>query len=422
MDKRIYPLLITALAFWSCLSYAQPTLFDIQHISTTDGLDNLICTHIQKDQQGHLWIYTPYGFSKYDGYTFNHIRKEAFGLIKNQKPDRINEDDNGNFWIFREEVDIKNATTTTIVTIFDPKHQKNIPIEDYFQTPIPFDFSDIDLDSLTITDAKNRLWIVTKNGQLYLYEQGKFKKIFEWKNKDKTYRITIDNNDNIWIISRFKLLQINRKGKILAEFDNANPIYRLWTDKNNTIWKANYQEQSKNKGILSIWSKTQDSKIFTPFVFFNEDNSVYGELRNDPAKLGKLFIHRDSKGYWYLKDDNQFHIFDNQGIKVLTLKANLGQRPAAIDYIDYYYEEENQIWFSTNSGLIKINSAKNLFRLLQKKEGLSDARGITEDAKGNIYFIDKSLFKWHPKKKGVQQISSKKAFTHNLSFINDLLR
>ena len=88
---------------FTTFSYAQNVRFS--SITTAEGLSQNTITALIQDKQGFLWIGTPDGLHRYDGYSFvdyKHLPNDSTSLINNSIT-AICEDNIGNIWIGTEK-------------------------------------------------------------------------------------------------------------------------------------------------------------------------------------------------------------------------------------------------------------------------------------------------------------------------------
>jgi len=373
---------------------AQQYLFDAQLLTRDDGVTNLRTTAIHKDRDGFLWLGTGYGLNRYDGYTYKHYTKEKNGLSQNVEISRISEDEAGNLWLFYVKPAVKN-NQVDIVDVFNPKTETVIPPEEYFTVPVPFKETELNISK--IIDPKHRLWLTTTKGELFLYTEGHFKKIFEQKNAIFNC-LTIDRQDNIWLSWNEVVVCINQAGKILDKFTVSHPIFGIWMGADETLWLKDRYQAGENWNRGSVWYKKKGTEKIEPFNFFDDRGIINSRVSNHQG------LYRDQKGYWYyLVYQGTFNLFDNEGKWILRFDSLLEINK--IINITNQLEEEQSIWWGCSMGLLKTSNKKNPFQLIHSTEGrFSNCRSITEDKAGNIYFLNHGIFKWTPQKSNITKL------------------
>lgn len=390
---------------------AQQHLFDIQHITNENGLASLMTTAVHKDNQGILWIGTSYGLNRYDGYQFQLFTKEENGLQFNNSIREIKEDEQGKLWLYYQAYinPIPQRKGLYGIDIFDPVTKEAMSFDAYFGDKAPFKAKDVSF--ARITDGQKRQWFSTKQGSLFLYEKGVFKKIFEQKNTF-IQCVTVDERagkQEIWLGTNNKLLLINFQGEILEETRLEHPIYGIWLGTKENIYLTTTQrtlEEVRGQGVyhnrLLFWSKSKHQALM-PFLLKRDGKAL--KIIEDNF----YFVHQDQKNNWYIDLKGELHIFNPQG-EWLYNYENF-DKSLQINFI-HYFEENNHLWLTSPIGLFKLSVKTNPFNVIYNRATYTDCRGITEDEEGNIYFLDNGIYKWNPKSQ--QKIQLTNTGTHAL--------
>lgn len=399
--KHCHPTALLFLLFYglSPFLFSQQHIFDTRRLTTEDGLSNINVRAIHQDRKGFVWIGTSYGLNRYDGYTFKHYAEETSGLLNNLEIQRIAEDDEGKLWLYYwKHTDVPFF----LLHIFDPITEQVIPNDKYFTHPIPFKMEELRI--FKINDPKKRLWVITKKGELFLYKNKKFHKIFEQK-EGTFHTLTIDSQERIWLTSSRRVFCLNLMGELLDSFTLPEPIGGLWIGTDETLWLACHINKNTN-----VYFKKKNSKKIEPFVFSKKEKAIKISSFSPPV------IYRDKEGYWYGVVDNELAIFNSQG------RWQKGMLPFNNSVSNCGYEDENVVWF-TGAGSVQIHKRKNPFRLIHKRPYiLSDCRGITEDERGNIYFFNYHNFRWSPPKNQLVKLpSSASLYQHPLIYRDSTL-
>lgn len=420
--RDYHPFLIfLILTFCWQLSFAQQYLFDVERLTNEDGLAHVLTDGIFKDSKGYIWIGTKYGLNRYDGYNFKLYTKGEHNLQKHLGLFRVDEDESGNLWLFytvglRDILKMSDEVDIAAADVFMPDKEIAVPLDSFFNNNLPFQISDIGI--MHLTDPKKRIWIGTKSGQLYLYHQKKFEKIFEEEGV-YFYHVAIDHNDQIWIAWEENLICINLDGEVLERISLDGLAAKIWMGKDNTLWAATIGILP-NIRPLKLWKKPEKSpQLERIYVSEPLDSLVHGD-----GSMINRFVHRTKAGHWFLNDatyaqvNKDFLVFDEKGDKLIELHPFFEKDFKA--KITNYFEEEENLWLSTVTGILKIKATKNPFQLIHQIDPVSDCRGIAEDEHGNIYFLNRYIHKWNPKTQTLSQLSSEKG-TFSLVYYNNLL-
>ncbi len=249
------------------LATTQEYLFNLQHIGTNDGLAGLMCNTIYKDRKGLIWIGTNEGLNRYNGYSFAHYTKESNGLFSNAYLKKISEDEQGYLWLFHHR---KNKwlpdSTLTVIEIFDPKVEKTIALKDFYQGDLPFELEFINIAQ--IDDPQNRLWITTTKGELFLYEDGCFKRIFQQENTLIQY-LTAAQNGDLWIGYDQAAICLSLDGQIKQRVELPNPVFGIYSGKNDQAWFA-CRTLIEQDGMEIEWGKFRFGlKSWEKQIFFH---------------------------------------------------------------------------------------------------------------------------------------------------------
>jgi len=374
-------------------------------------------TAVVKDNDGFLWVGTEYGLNRFDGYQFKLYNKEKNGLYSDKFIQDIKVDAAGNLWLYYEDrvqQNLHNGNGFNAIDIFNPKTGKAIPFQLFFKNNLPFDLVDTHLTHLI--DPKKRIWTPTKKGELFLYEEGRFQKIFEQEGMFFEY-ITVDEQDNIWVGHDKTLLKINLAGEVEENIPLSGVLKGIWTGDNQQIWlniaqeiQVKYIDKFVTHYTTEIWSKTETGDLL-PFSFIK--NGVPLEIK----PINHLLTHRSQAGYWYLEIDHELHVFDDTGVFLYNYHDLLENIYTGYSH---YFEERGELWLPTPVGLLKTAITKNPFKLIHSFSVFSDCRGITENREGNIFFRNKELYKWQPKAQKIEQIEGLDG-GYNLTCADNLL-
>lgn len=373
------------------LLFSQERLFDARLLTREEGLANLMTRTVFKDRQGFLWVATDSGLSRYDGHAFRLYTKEKNALYKNDLVSRIGTDGAQRLWLFYKAAPhtvVPNSDPLLAVDIFDLKTERAVPFDKYFGGKAPFKMADIILPQ--IIDAKKRLWVATRNGELFRCDEGIFKKI--WHGKGIVFQcVAIDSADNIRVATRNKLLWLDQSGKVLAEQLLPGEICAVNLGSHDDVWVS-----VANGPKVDIWHCTKDGAS-TPFTFSRAGQAL-------PLKTETYFAHRSPKGYWYTVMDGQLSAFDAGGRWLFNFHTLVGK-----DLTTQFFngvEDERYMWFATPVGVLQTTIRENRFQLIHHQDkGYSDCRGIAEDAAGNICFINRYVFQWDKKTKTCKKVS-----------------
>ncbi len=270
--------LFTLFLYISSLSFAQ----SYKYISVEDGLSNRRVYSILKDNKGYMWFLTHQGIDRYDGKTFKH-----YNLITSI-----------------EKID---------------------------------SFGEI---ALLNVDAKGILCAITKNGQIFRYNNitDNYQLVYQLKNKGPVIYAYIDHNNNIWLCTAHNQYIYNLNSHKFLSLTNYNKqtVCDIVQINANTYYigtnKGVYAAKLQNETLIRIPQKKLDSLSI-------QINKLYYHPKNK-----KLFIGSFQKG---------IYVYDCLKHQLLLVKTGLND--ISINSIKRL--NENEILIATNgAGVYKMNA------------------------------------------------------------------
>jgi len=210
-----------------------------------------------------------------------------------------------------------------------------------------------------IQDQYGYIWIATRDG-INIYDGYNIKVL---KNipgdsislvDNITYRVLEDSRGSIWVASEGGLSKYDRKKDTFRNFfpsgtagSDGNTTYRVYEDSRKKLWA------STTEGLLEF---NRDTEEFIRYDVMKSDNSVaffvnYGGSVCENNN-GELFTISQSWGL--LKFDYEASLF-----VVIPLKNNFNERiSGSINIFASLFDEENNLWFASSRGLVKIDIDK----------------------------------------------------------------
>jgi signal transduction histidine kinase/ligand-binding sensor domain-containing protein len=380
----IHFLLLTSMSG----AYAQQRRLQFTYLTPDDGLSSSIASCIIQDHKGFIWIGTPDGLNRYDGFNFvvyrnkpadsasladnvvktlfeDHNKNLFIGtenglclydrnsdrfrnyMLENSSPLKgifcsvlkIAEDSVGNLWL---------ATNTGLI-YFDRLKSKIVQFTHDPDNPESLSNNNVEA---VLFDKNGSLWVTTRRGlNLYLPDKGTFKHFTKTDDNTKDLSGTIflniveDREGNLW-------------------FGSTEGLYCL---KNNPEAKAqnliHYQHDDQDKFSLSINQVTS--------LFVDDMGNLWIGTENGGINL----FNRENQKFWrYLKDDYDPQSLNNESIEAI------------------YQDKTGNLWFGTYTGGLNI-AMKNRDAII-KYQNLPGAplslshntvMGFYEDQQGRIW-------------------------------------
>lgn len=344
------------------LVQAQSYLNQTQCVSMEDGLSNAIVNDAYQDSKGFIWLATNNGLNRYDGYNIKVYKQKTHGLSAN-KINNILEDQAGNLWLGIGELYGTISQSYRAVNVLNPQTGQVSDLKDYLSTSLPFEINDIWNLSM---NADHSIWIMTKSGLLYNYQNQSFKQFFQLP---------------------------------AATFFPENG--GLWTSNQGTAWISLSQKSIRDAVDLLIYFDTKNGQILETY------SAPLGESFHtiSLAKNGKLYfeqksISKEGQIQQQLLSKKAFE--ESQSIKFSTEKTYLNSR---------YFPNLNQIWaYQTGKKADTIDvfdPLGNYLTSFDKSETMGYDNVAWEDQQGGIWTIEgfhnhvcvrhlnKSLFQKH---------------------------
>ncbi len=392
--------------------YTQDLKFE--HIGNSNDLRSHSVNLIIQDKKGFLWLGTPRGLVRYDGYDFKLFNK------KNQKDslcsDHISaifEDSSGILWIgTRKGLHFYNSKTEKINFFILKEKNKVLSIR----------------INIIYEDEKKRLWIGTNRGIIKLNKERSSIKNFVLNNLDR--KSIIDNviggigedkGQNIWIITMNGLSKFNEKNNDFINFPLLNNCIDNKKKKRATAYYINHNNEIwlgiSNHGLMKFDIKKLQYKVYKdPF-------SGQKSLKNNMI----FNINQDSRGNLWLSTINGLFIVDIKKNKWKIYKHSPGDTHSlSHNYIWTTFEDKNNnFWIGTLGGSLNKLGRNNVFfnHILQgtnawKNINSKTVLSIYEDKLENLWIgTDNGLNYWDNKEKKFFYFKDKV----NYNFFNNYL-
>lgn len=363
--------------------------------------DNAVYS-IFKDKDDGIWVGSYFGGVDYYTNIYNNF--ELFFPVLNEQSlqgKRVREfcsAPNGNIWIGTEDGGIN---------LFDPNNNIFLPL------PIPLRTLYSNIHS--ILQDGNYLWISTYtkglnkynliSGELVTYTQSN---ITNSITQNSTFALCKDRQGLLWIgtLSGVDLYDENRNHFTRINELAGISIMDIFEDSNGLIWISTFLN-----GLYRFNPATNDWKIFT-------HNSV------DPGSIPynkPTSVFEDSKRrLWVTTQGGGIGLFDSDTERFVTYNSSNGL-PNDVVY-QIVEDRNNNLWLSSNKGLVKFIPEKEIFINFTVDNGLKtnqfNYKSSYKDSKGQIYFGSLDGFvRFKPEDLRHTQINNNIIFT-NL-FINN---
>lgn len=314
------------------------------------------------DKKGSVWIGTYYGgLNIWDTSNSNFITFSQDGSKDQLSYDVISsveKDSSGNIYF---------GTEGGGITVFDHQDPRARYITNSNFEWLPSD----NIKSLLVT-SQQKLWIGTFNQGLAVYDI-QTKKIVpdiisnslgKLLGNIGVYTIQEENDSIFWIGTFGKgVIRYNTYNKSFETFTSnpdsgntltCNQVRNILLDSNNTIWVAT------EKGLNRIEPKRESSNYTIEHYFFDEKANSGEDI---------LTVYEDKKGrIWIGSKSNGLFLYRNKKLYSKEIIVNSQQLASPIHSI--LEDENNNLWISTNQGIVKYNPENESADLYNQNEGL----------------------------------------------------
>jgi ligand-binding sensor domain-containing protein len=350
---------IYIFAFSLLISTAQGQTYipETRLYSVKEGLSHRQVNDVIEDRQGYIWIATPSGLNRFDGYSFRIWGRED-GLHSDQIS-HVFEDAYGFIWVF------SNAH----IDFIDTRNNKIVPFAAQYGNKISNGFKD-KIGKPILTQDSTLYW-ATRRGFVTFHHTRGFRSVLIKSNlldSSATFSLSfVSAKKTVWgLISGTKgrnIIEVTPTGKLLQSIENrfGEVIFvRSGRDSEKSIQHYNSTDERNHTAVyirIGTDNKAQiipSNKVLPAFD--------YGYYLTALASLdnGKLFI----SDYGAHHKDTQKLLADYDHIK-----EGLKERPRA-----FLIDHSEKVWLGTEYGLLFINFHKivlnAIFSILmsQKKE------------------------------------------------------
>lgn len=255
------------------------------------------------------------------------------------------------------------------------------------ETNAAVSFDRISISNSTLTDntvycfapgSANRLWIGTENGLNYYSYQNKQLKAFtviaDGKKVKYVHSINELNDTTLWVSTVGEGIV-----KVILDKAGSSPSVksatRIVLDDGRMASNYFFTSFQENDSILWFGNRgygayrlNVETEQLTPYRF---DNVVNSQTAND------IFaIYKNEKGYWLGTSSGLLHF--NEDYSHYHDRADLFSNNTVHGILE---DQQNNLWISTNQGLVRFNPKTNTGQTYDRESGLE----VTEFSDGAFY-------------------------------------
>ena len=399
MKQRIYLCLGLLVAVVMCAAAAIPDM-KFRRLDSRDGLSSTQVNTIFRDSKGFVWIGTPYGLNRYDGYRFkvyySHVN-DTLSLLRNHV-DGVQEAPDGRLWI-RHTVEYSVLDPAT--GHFD-RHPERWLHEQGVKGSVERVF----------IDRHGHYWVKTyDNGWWVMDVQRHSVRHFPFGTGDQQFDPTIGVSD------------MTEYGNSLLIASNNGELVCMNTRSQRIAWKSNRLRQHselRNAGYVvridgqrNIWALVEGRA----FVYVRKVGRWYNSAADALQAMGVQGFPADMK-IWDVATDRHQQLWmatDHGGLCVVSL-ADKDMRQFKTVRNDettisdntlrrIYRDQLDRMWIATYMNGVNFYS-DNLFRFQQVETG--NINTICVDQHGDYWLgsNDRGIIRYN-RQTGVQTVYSK---------------
>lgn len=279
-----------------------------RRLDTPDGLSSSQINNIFRDSRGYVWISTPYGLNRYDGYrvkTFYSNQRDTTTMRDNYC-DRIYEAHDGKLWM-RQGMGY---------CVYDP-------VTESFERNAARELAKMGLDcgvEWLYIDSKKRIWVKDYENAIYCYHP-------EAKGDKKVVKIKIGYGQNEFS-PNYGISTVADYGDKLLVVTNNGELVCLNGDKGEVEWVDNWMYEAS--GI--------DSQEYRLYV--DKDMNIWCNV------LSFVYIHENKTKKWYTLLD------------YLAMKGVEGV-PAGLQVWNLLVDNNDYLWLGCDHDGLVVVDMKN---------------------------------------------------------------
>lgn len=337
-----------ATALLTEICYSQTLGSYVQFFNIENGLSHSAAKHLLIDSKGYLWIATPDGLNRYDGYsfvTFKHILSDSTSLCDNYVR-HLCEDKQGN------------------------------------------------------------IWVATSNGlSCYLRTNGHFINFYHDPNNDKSiasnnvFFVYQDKQGIIWVKTIETLEKYNPRTRDFTHYRHYNDVFNYAS---NDFFFSIFED---SKGRL--WVGTKDG-----LNFFDRQLEIFRRYEHNPSNPFSISDNRikaiceDRKGNLWIGTENGLNLFNPGTNKFIRFFHDPRNPNSLVHNVinDMFFDEAGILWIATMDGFCNYNPVKQRFQSYTAVQ----FRGILQPLTGISTMVkDKANNLWIGSYEGVTKIDLK---------------
>lgn len=365
----------------------QTTVHLTHNINDKYSLSDNAVYSMYEDREGGIWIGTYFGGVNYFPRPFNYFTKfyptGNDNTLSGERVSGICEDWDGNVWIGTEDAGLNKLNVNT-------QHFEHF-MPAYMTGSSEKSINYHNIHDIVIDDSL--LWVATYSHGINILDL----KRNIWEQFQKEYGNGLNNND---IFALFK----DSTGKIWVGTSTGAFLFDRTTKKFNLLNSIGIRFISDiiEDAYGLIWFSTYDNGVYS----YNPRTQEYKNYQHNPNDTTSICyykitcMHLDARErLWFASESNGICLFDptNETFKQFGVKDGFSSN---VIYMILHDDNDN-LWLSSNSGLICFNPDTKQIRLFTQSNGLPanqfNYKSGYKDKCGNLYFGSlKGLVRFQP--------------------------
>ncbi|MBQ3634236.1 MAG: hypothetical protein II951_01270 [Bacteroidales bacterium] len=368
---------VFVLVMLSCVVSRGADVYPLRHISVSDGLSDRHIVSVFRDHVGFLWIGTPVGLDRYDGYraiSFSSDTALAIGAVDEFKAHVIEYGPDTLISKIQEVFIVADKRTGQ--WDFGQKYFNSLGVTDTVR--------------LVAVDDEGNLWMATRN-RCFVYERGHHTiEVLLPKDNGRVSQICRTDGGVLVLMERRRVVRCSSpyKGRINTPVAYSSPLKngakKIFSDSDGDLWAiTSYGD--------SLWYCPQTSKKWKLF----DAKAMLGE---ENARLRLTDITQDNdRNMWVSSALHGIFILEISDGKSHNLRADdsdpLGLRSNKVECL--YADNDGSIWIGYhddglglyNKSAFKFNVVTDLHR---KKVASNGAMTIALDRDKHIWMASET--------------------------------
>ena len=379
-EKRNYFLIVLLLLVISSLpaiSQQPPVsseyIVNVQQFGIEDGLRHQNIHSVTEDSNGFIWIGTPKGVARYDGYHFKWFtKKNRTGKINNIF--EIEQDKDGWLWLVNLELGE--------IIFLHPETEEIRTVEERFGNNFPYKLG---AHTTTTTKDNPKEKLIGgeidkgKEGNLILFEESTaYRRLFIYKGNSQFDELAFpaikqhinknmldDGNGFYWFSNIHAIFRVDKQSKEVKIFPSF--YKQLFSNWKGEQYCYSFHRKGEKRNV-SNGRDTVFAQAYSALYKIGADEKIKLLFELPPSYRPYLF---DQGRLWCLGKQG-WKIFDTQGTLLFELNRKdykAGLFEALNVYNDgYFIDASGKIWFFGEFGLSIVDIKKNPFKHYFTKE------------------------------------------------------